>query len=212
MKTDHNMPENKSEMLKKNVADQIKPLSGMESDESKYNSIFQYTNEAILLAQDEYFRFPNPAALSLFDCTEEQLTARPLSEFIHPDHRALVTSRHLQRIKGKSFPSVYSFKILTGRAVVKWIELKVVVIDWEGHPATLCFMTDITERKMIEKRLEEKTRELELQTQQLKVLHEATVELTRHLDLETLLFTILNQAAELVGSDHDAVAVVGQDN
>ena len=54
---------------------------------------------------------------------------------------------------GIQAPSNYAFRIVDRSGEVKWVELNVVEIEWQGKPATLNFLRDITERRQTEKRL-----------------------------------------------------------
>ena len=49
----------------------------------------------------------------------------------------------------------YSFRVITKEGKVLWVELRGVVIEWEGRPATLNFVSNITERKLAEEALQE---------------------------------------------------------
>jgi PAS domain S-box-containing protein len=76
--------------------------------------------------------------------------ARSFAEFIHPDDRDMVIDRHVRRIKGEELPPVYSFRIIHIDGNIRWVEVNVVLINWKGKTATLCFLSNITERKLIE--------------------------------------------------------------
>ena len=61
--------------------------------------------------------------------------------------------RHLRRLKGEEFPSRYSFRIVRKDGDIRWVEIDSGKVDWEGKPAALFCMTDITERKQMEDEL-----------------------------------------------------------
>lgn len=75
--------------------------------------------------------------------------------FIHPDDRDMVVVRHIQRLKGGEFPSTYSFRLLRKDGQERWVELSVAVMEWEGRPATLNFLRDITRQKELEEKLQQ---------------------------------------------------------
>ena len=53
----------------------------------------------------------------------------------------------LRKVKeGESLPA-YSFKFARKDGSVRWLEDKMTLIHWEGKPATLHFINDITARK-----------------------------------------------------------------
>ena len=62
----------------------------------------------------------------------------------------IVADYSIKRLNGEDVPSVYTFKILTLDGKVKWVELNATIIEWNKKPATLNFLNDITERKLLE--------------------------------------------------------------
>ena len=58
----------------------------------------------------------------------------------------MVLDRHKKRLKGEALPSIYSFRIVSKDGEIKWVKINVVPVSWDGRPATLCFLTDITEQ------------------------------------------------------------------
>ena len=43
----------------------------------------------------------------------------------------------------------YSFRILTLEGIVKWVEINAALTEWQGKPATLNFLSDITDRRRV---------------------------------------------------------------
>jgi putative nucleotidyltransferase with HDIG domain len=64
-----------------------------------------------------------------------------------------VVERHLRRLKGDVSQPRYNFRLVTRDGSIKWVEIGAVLIDWEGRPATLNFLNDITYRKQTEEEL-----------------------------------------------------------
>jgi len=129
-------------------ADQAAQGSG-----AKYHLIVENANQAIVVAQDGMLRFVNSKATEITGYSREELTSRPFTESVHPDDREMVVERHLQRLRGEHFPGVYPFRIVDKDGKTKWGEINAVLITWEGRPATLNFLSDITERKQAEEEL-----------------------------------------------------------
>lgn len=121
--------------------------------EEKFRTLVENANEAIIVAQEGILKFANPKTSAVTGYSTEELTSKPFLEFIHPDDRALILERHKHRIDGKEIPEIYPFRIFDKERNVKWVEINAVKIDWEDKPATLNFLTEITERKQAEERL-----------------------------------------------------------
>ena len=99
--------------------------------------------------------FSNPMTARLLGYPSEEIRIRLFTEFIHPDDRNMVVERYLKRLRGEELPAVYSFRILRRDGNTRWAEIDAVLINWEGQPATLNFVSDITERKRAEAELRE---------------------------------------------------------
>ena len=81
------------------------------------------------------------------------LKSRQFVEFIHPDDREMVVDNHLRRLRGENVPQLYAFRIIDKEGAIKWLEISSVLIMWDERPATLNFLTDITERKQADEKI-----------------------------------------------------------
>ncbi len=124
----------------------------------KYRTLIENAGEAIIVAQDGMIKFTNPKGEELYGRSREELTSRPLTYFIHEEDREMVGERHKRWLKGEEPPTTYSFRIVDKNGNTKWVELSVVLFSWDDRPATLCFMTDITEKMKIEAQLQQAQR------------------------------------------------------
>ncbi len=125
----------------------------LHATEKEYQFLVNNVNEAIVVAQDSLYKYANPMALKLFNCTMDELTAKPFINFIHPDDRDMVKSRHKKRLKGEDVIKRYAYRIKPADGTTKWVEVSSVAIKWEGRPASLTLISDITERRIMEEEI-----------------------------------------------------------
>jgi PAS domain S-box-containing protein len=116
------------------------------------------TSEGIAIVQDGVMKLVNRSLLRLIDYSEHELTYRPFLDFVHPDDRQMVAERHVRRLKGEEVPSGYPVRIVNKHGSTRWMEVKTLLLDWDGRPAALAFLNDVTERKKIEEDLLESER------------------------------------------------------
>ena len=118
----------------------------------KYRHLIEQSNEAIVVAQDEMLRLVNQRMVEITGYSEQELLGLQFSMVIEPEDRPMVMERHQKRMKGEDAPSRYSFRLRQKDGSTRWVDISVTAIDWDGRPATLNLLTDITEQKHAEHR------------------------------------------------------------
>lgn len=121
--------------------------------EAKYRKVVENVNEGILVTAGGRILYANPRSLQLTGLDEETAMSRPFIEFIHPDDRDRVLSNHLRRIRGEPVENHYQFRVIHNDGSERWLEISAVVFEWQDAPATLNFLTDVTQRRAAEEEL-----------------------------------------------------------
>ena len=117
----------------------------LRDSEEKYRAVVENANEGIIVSQDGYLKFMNPRALALTGRSIEEAASTPFIEMVHPDDRARVYGNYLRRMRGESVENFYNFRVVTLRGETRWLQISAVAIQWEGRPATLNFLADVTD-------------------------------------------------------------------
>lgn len=118
--------------------------------EERYRQVIDHVSIGIIVVQDGRFRFANPMALEITGFRLDDIIGKEFVPLIHEADRALVIDRHVRRQRGEDVEPRYEFRIVTPGRNVVWVELAAVLIVWDGAPATLSFISDITKRKQAE--------------------------------------------------------------
>jgi len=129
--------------------------NALRESEEKYRILVENANEGIFVAQDGVIKFLNPKMSEMFGYSKEEFISNPMTEFVHPDDREGILQAHFRRLAGDEAPIQYPFRLLHKDGQIRWAELVVARIPWEGKPAALAFITDITERKAMEEAVKE---------------------------------------------------------
>ena len=127
----------------------------LRESEEKYRTLINSATEAIIVAQDGIFKFVNPKGEELYGRSQEELASKTLDQFIHAEDQEMVRDRHERRLKGEKLPTTYPFRIITKAGETTWVDLNVTPFSWDNRPATLCFMTNINDKKQAENALKE---------------------------------------------------------
>ncbi|OPY38625.1 MAG: putative diguanylate cyclase [Methanoregulaceae archaeon PtaU1.Bin059] len=129
--------------------------TALRESKEKYRNVVENAAEGIVIVQDEMIRYANPKALEMIQGGAGDIEAVPFTTFIHPDDRTFVFERYQRRIRGEQVPQNYDFRVLGLKGQTTSVQISAIQTLWNGRPATLNFLTDITERKRAEEALRE---------------------------------------------------------
>ncbi len=76
-----------------------------------------------------------------------------IADHIHPDDFAMVAERVVARVEGRETSSQYEFRLKQRDGNYIWVETLATQTEWDGQPASLAWLTDITKRKEAEENL-----------------------------------------------------------
>ena len=127
----------------------------LRESEEKYRLLVENASDAIFIIQDQQVKFPNPKAIEMGRNLAVDLEQVPFLNYIHPEDQQMVIERHSKRLKGEKVPDTYSFRLMNSDGEELWAELNAVLINWEGKPATLNFLRDITLQQQLEAQIQQ---------------------------------------------------------
>ncbi|HRK39271.1 MAG TPA: PAS domain S-box protein [Burkholderiaceae bacterium] len=135
------------------ITDQRRTTEALHRSEERYRQVIEHVGEGMVVVQGERFAFINTRASEIVEMPIDDMMARGYLERIHPDDHGLVQQRRLKRLAGEPVPNRYEIRLLMPDGRVKWIDIGVTLVPWEGGTATLTFFSDVSERKQLEDRL-----------------------------------------------------------
>ena len=102
--------------------------------------------------------YANPAMTEITGYSVAELLSLPpekVQALVHPQDRAMVWGRFQQRLAGEDVPPHYEFCGIRKDGKVRWLEMYATRIEYNGAPAVLAAMLDVTQRKRLEKALQD---------------------------------------------------------
>jgi PAS domain S-box-containing protein len=120
-------------------------------NEKQYRQLINTANEGILVVQNGFCKFVNPALAEIIGCKEEELLSVPILNFVHPDYLKRVKANNHKTIVNNAKQPIYQIEILKKDNSIKWVDVSGVKTEWKDKPAVLYFISDITDRKLAEK-------------------------------------------------------------
>ena len=120
--------------------------------------LLENASEGIAVVQDGVLRLVNPRLAQMSGYTMEELISRPFVEVVHPDDRERVVGHYARRIEGEESSQIYQYRFVDKAGRTRWGETNVARIEWEGKPAILAVVGDVSERVAARQALEESER------------------------------------------------------
>lgn len=125
----------------------------LRESEERFRALAETSSATILVYRQKYL-YVNPASESLTGYGRDELLKMDFWGVVHPDSRDMVKERGLMRIHGKAVPSHYEVRIVRKDGRERWVDISTSLFQYEGQPAGLAVVIDITERKRAEAALE----------------------------------------------------------
>ncbi len=167
-------------------------LGQLREAEAKYRALVEQSLAGVYVTAADKFIYFNQAGADMFGYrTDEILRLRPI-DLVHPDDRALVTENLRGRLRGEVDIMRYTFRGLRKDGTTIRCEMFGRRISYEGQPAVLGTLIDITERVRGEAELRRLNRAL-------RVLSASNMTLVRATDESELLNAVCRVVVDIGG-------------
>jgi len=169
-----------------------------QESEAKFRTLAETTAAGIVIHQNGRLVYVNPASENITGHTREFLLTLHFWEVIHPDDRALVKERGAARLRGEVVIDEYEYRIVSKSGAVRWVNMTAGIIEYQGKPAVIGTIFDITDRreaeesttrfyeesvKQYEDRIEEEKRHLAEKERLLRDLHDGIGGITTNISM-----------------------------
>ncbi len=125
--------------------------------EGRFRTLIEWTPEPMVVHRDGKLLYANPAAIELFGASSAQdLTGKPILDLVHPDFHHISLGRAREVIQSRTSLPMIEENLLKWDGTVITAEVQNTVIDYDGAPAVLVSVRDVTQRKHAESALRER--------------------------------------------------------
>jgi PAS domain S-box-containing protein len=139
--------------IAREITDRKQAVEALRASEEKYRLLVENANDGILIVQEDSIKFANPKAMGLFEYDENELRKISYDDLIHFQDRHLLDRGKAGDGDRGNMPGPFSIRMVSRNGKEIWAQINAVDITWEGKPATLNFVRDITFQKRLEAQL-----------------------------------------------------------
>jgi PAS domain S-box-containing protein len=175
-------------------------MTSSKADTGEFDGLnfFEMTPDLVCIATKEgFFKKVNDAVISKLKYTEEELFSRPISDFIHPEDRALTSKGRTNLLKGQQLLNFENRYIAKSGEII-WLEW--TSIYFPDREIVFAIAKDVSERKKLDHEVHEKYNKFK----SLATHFKSSLELDKKF-LATELHEELAQLASVVKMDIDWV-------
>ena len=125
--------------------------AALRESEEKFRVLANTSPVAIVVFQGDRDVYVNDYTTFLTGYSKEELCSMNFWDLIHPDFRENIKDLGLTRLQERKDPMRHEIQYLTITGESRWADLSAGNILYEGYPAGIAMLVDITERKRAER-------------------------------------------------------------
>lgn len=131
------------------VVQHLNDLNAARESERKYRSLVEHGHDGIVITRNKMVEYLNHRMVEIVGYTPAEAAGTCFFDYVYPEERERTREFHECLLREKDAPRVYETALWhkDGRRVL--VEAHTSVIPYEGKPALITFVRDVTEREAL---------------------------------------------------------------
>lgn len=193
-------------LIGRDISDRRELTRLVEESQEKYRNIVESSLDGLMVIQNGAVAFANESAAKTFEYgSMTEMTSIPFDRLVAPGSKAFFSNGLQNGTMGEDIFRNYEMKALARSGQVLDLEINARIIRWNGSPAVLFSLRDITERKALE-------REQALWFWEQESLTAIDRQLVAMTDLQDLLNLVTRHARSFTRAEFSGVILVNRED
>lgn len=139
----------------RDISERKKIEEALRESEEKYRILVENSHDAVYIYRHDNCLFANKRACEIIGFSLEEVLKMTVWDILHPEDKERIFDYSRKRFGGLAVPEFYEARIITRTGQIRHIDFAVQLINYQGSPAALGTVHDITERKEAERQKSE---------------------------------------------------------
>jgi len=150
-----------NEELRQEITERKAAEDAFREGEEKYRTLIENVQDGVFLIQDGELKFVNEAFARIPGYTVEEIIGMGFRGLVAPEDRDMVADRYVRMMAGEDVPMEYEFHGIRKNGDTRTtVHMTVGLLEYQGEPAVIGTLKDITGQKQAEQSLQETEDEL----------------------------------------------------
>lgn len=135
------------------ITERKRAETALKESEARYHTLVEKSNDGIIIISSGLLEFANSRMVELTGFSINEVLGKPFIDFLAPEDRMLVMGRYKRRMAGEKVLSRYEITIISKDGKGIPVEISASLIEYQGKPADMAIVRDVTERKKLQGQL-----------------------------------------------------------
>ncbi|MFW9903346.1 MAG: PAS domain S-box protein [Candidatus Thorarchaeota archaeon] len=149
------IPEDVKDLIQRALGNFRQTKLKLTESEGLYRNLVERANDGIVIIQDSLIKYVNPSLTRMTGYSVNELINTLFMNYIHTDFRSELINRYEKRMDGSTVSPIYETVLRLKNDKTLDVEINAGLITYQGKPANLAIIRDLTERKRADKALKE---------------------------------------------------------
>ena len=124
--------------------------SALRESEQRYRTVVDSSLTGICLIQDGEYKFVNERLCEMAGYSQDELLKMTFRQIVHPDDIELAQEALTKRLSKEDSGEHFQFRAIVKNGDIRLVETLGTEVEYQGKPAVLVNVIDITDRKKAE--------------------------------------------------------------